>query len=92
MIEAPVKYRKRKLESKEYYRVRAKIMKECYLNDWNAKEIAGYFNIAIQQVYKFCKLKKLKVVKVRRAYKELILRDLILKDNGKNTGRNFTES
>jgi hypothetical protein len=64
-----------RFEPQKYYEVRAKIMAECYLRGYNAKEIADYFKFTIQQVYKFCDIKGLKKIKYERAYKELILRD-----------------
>lgn len=72
-------------EPKKYYEVRALIIAECYLRGHNPKEIAHYFKIGVFQIYRYCSIKNLKAVKAKRAYKELILRDLILKDNGQPT-------
>lgn len=47
-------------ELNNYYKVRAKIMRECYLKGWNPKEITGYFKVQVDQFYKFCDVKKLK--------------------------------
>lgn len=63
----PKKYRnmvaiRERFEPNKYYHVRAKIMAECYLEGWNPKQIVSYFNLNVDQFYKFCEVKKLKLM------------------------------
>lgn len=80
MTYVPVKERKRgQWEPKEYYKNRAKIMKECYLRGHNPKEIVGYFRVGLSAFYHFLSVHKLKGIKNVIAYRKMLEQDAKLK-------------
>jgi hypothetical protein len=63
-----LKARRREIKAMQWYprrstanKVKTRIMRECIRHGYNAKEIAGYFGISVQNVYKRVEIKTLKL-------------------------------
>jgi hypothetical protein len=55
--------------------VRNQIMAEAYLRGFNPKEIAGYFKVGHDIVYRSINIRELKKQRIRMAYKKLMEKD-----------------